>query len=248
MANAIKKLFLKWKNDKNFQREVGLYTGAVTNLFFVGVEFYGGIRYQSNWFIALAVYNLVLTIVKFYLGISAHKEPGNSDWRTFKIAGIVMVTINLALFAMISIMIADPSIALHEYSKTVAIVMAVWTVYTFVGSIRDLVKLRGKNDPWLLAIGMVNLVGTIVSVLMLQTAMIASFGTGSGEDLIGNAVQVVDKAGEVVWLPINGEMIMNDKTLGVLASANRITGVAVGALILGITVYMIVRGAREEKS
>lgn len=243
----MKGLLKRWHTDKNFRREIALYAGALVNFFFVGFEFYGGVKYQSIWFIALAVYYLVLTVVKLYIGISAHKKVGASQWKTLKVAGIVMIVINLALFVMISIMIAEPSISLRGYSKVVAIAMAAWTFYLFITAIKGLAELRGKRDAWLLAGGIVKLIGAIVSVLMLQTAMIASFGTKSGEDLIGNAIEAVDRASGTIELPIDGERIMSDKTLNFLAGANRATGIMVGFLVMGLTIYMVTRGVREEK-
>lgn len=52
----------------------------------------------------------------------------------------------------------------------------------------------------------------------------------------------------MVSLPASGDVIISDKTLNFLAGANRATGIAVGLLVLGLTIYMVVRGVREERS
>lgn len=260
------------KKDKDFRAEMSLYSGAIFNLFFAGATLYSGIRYRSVWFIALGVYYAVLTVIKFYIGISSRRRNGDKKWRVLRNSGIVMTIMNLALVVMISIMVAEPSIALHDYSKVVAIMMAGWSIYLLVTAIRGLILIRGKRDPWLIAIWDIRFIAAIVSVLMLQTALTASFGTGSGEDLLGDmaniGIEVVDMeveavesientVGTQIWtgtteevLPgekITKDEIINDQTMDFLIMANRVTGMAVGATVLGMTIYMIVRGHREEK-
>ncbi|MBR3252934.1 hypothetical protein IKF84_02585 [Candidatus Saccharibacteria bacterium] len=262
----------KLKREEDFRAEMKLYGGAIFNLFFAGTMFYSGIRYQSAWFIALGIYYAVLTIVKFYIGISSRWRGSKKKWRVLRNSGIVMTVMNLALVVMIAIMVADPSIALHGYSKVVAIMMAGWSIYLFVTSIRGLLLIRGKRDPWLIARWDIRFIAALVSVLMLQTALTASFGTGSGEDLLGDMadieIEVIDVGKEAtegieeatgvpIWsgvvekvLPdeeITRDKIVNDQTMEVLMEANRITGVVVGSIVLGLTIYMIVRGHREEK-
>ena len=61
-----KEFIKKYKSDEAFRYEVGLYSGAISSLFFAIVQLYGGIRYGSIWFTAFAVYYAVLTFVKFY--------------------------------------------------------------------------------------------------------------------------------------------------------------------------------------
>ena len=273
---AKKKSFGKFvkrlRKDEHFRTVMKLYGGAIFNLFFAGTMLYSGIRYQSAWFVSLGVYYAVLTIVKFYIGVSSRWRKSERKWRVLRNSGVVMVVMNLALVVMISIMVADPSVALHGYSKVVAIMMAAWSIYLFATSIRGLILIRGKRDPWLIARWDIRFIAAIVSVLMLQTALTASFGTRGGEDLLGDIadveVEVVDAeieaaegieeaTGIPIWSDVvekifpEGEItkdeIINSQTMDFLVGANRVTGVLVGSTILGLTIYMIVRGHREEK-
>ncbi|MBQ3441565.1 hypothetical protein IJG27_04665 [Candidatus Saccharibacteria bacterium] len=269
---SLNKFIKRLKEDSYFRTELKLYGGAIFNLFFAGTMLYSGIRYQSAWFISLGVYYAVLTIIKFYIGISSRWRKGKKRWRVLRNSGIVLTVMNLALVIMISFMVANPSIVLHGYSKVVAIIMAVWSVYLLVTAIRGLILIRGEHNPWLIARWDIRFIAAIVSILMLQTALTASFGTGTGEDLLSDVVnteiEIVDVGKEVtegiekttgvpIWsdvvekvLPdeeISRDKIVNDQTMEFLLTANRITGVTVGAIVLGITIYMIVRGHREEK-
>ncbi len=246
-ARGFYKLINRFKSDPRLRGEIALYTGALINFIFVGFELYGGIKYRSAWFIALAIYYLVLTVVKLYIGISARRKTAISQWKAFKWTGIVLMAINLALFVMISIMIVNPSITLQSYSKVVAIAIAIWTFHLFIVAIQGLLALRGKKDAWMLARGLVKLIGAIVAVLMLQTAITASFGTGGSQDFFGDAIEILDKAEEMVHLPARAESLIGDNTAAFLGNMNRLTGIAVGLIVLGLTIYMIVRGVREEK-
>lgn len=236
----------RYRTDKALRTRVGLFAGAAVNFLFVGFELYGGIRYHSAWFTALAVYYAVLTGVKLYIGLCMRRGNREKEWRQFRMVGAVMTILNLALTTMISIMIAEPEIALHDYDAVVAIAMATWTFYLFISAIVALVKMRGQEDAMLLAGRIVKFVAAVVSVLMLQTALIASFGTGSGDDVVGHVVQAVDGVDAAIGVPVRVDGLASE-TMRFLARMNRITGTCVGLLILGVTIYMIVRGTRENK-
>lgn len=76
----------------------------------------------------------------------------------------------------------------------------------------------------------------------------------TGKDVV---VGIEETTGIPIWsgaaekiLPGEGfsrDKIINDQTMEALVAANRITGVTVGAIVLGMTIYMIVLGRRGEK-
>lgn len=225
--------------DKDIRDRALLYAGTAVNYFFVIFQLYGGIKYKSVWFAALGVYYAVLTSVRLYIGIS-RKKRGAAAWRVFRVSGWALTLANIALVAMISVMVASPSVAIHGYSPLMAVGVTLWTVYLLVSAIVGIVRQWKNNNPVALAGNSVQLIGAVVSVLMLQTAMIASYGTQAIEDAKNTLAQI----GDVAKVPTEVNEIINEM-IQVFVASNRITGILVAVMVLGITVYIIVKGSRE---
>ena len=238
---SIRELVQKYRGDEKFRNKVNLYASAACNLAFVAVQLYGGIRYQSPWFTALAVYYALLSAVRFYIGRAVGKQ-GSEAWAVFRWVGFVMLILNLVLILMISIMITNPEIAIHRYSVVIAVIVAFWTIGSAGMTVYNLVQVRKKNDPVALADRLVGLVTAVVSVLMLQTAMIASLSTPEIEQATG----LIEEFGSLANVPeeISG---LFTEIFQRLALSNDITGVLVGISAMGVAGYMIVRGIIERR-
>lgn len=234
-------LINKYKTDKKFREQVGLYVGAITNLSFVIIQLYGGIKYQSVWFTALAIYNAALAIVKFYIGKSINKK-GRSGWTVFRIVGFIMTILNIALIAMISIMIANPSIAIHEYSIVITIIIAIWTFVSTGITVYEVIKTHKKNQPVAIASRLVQLITSAVSILMLQTALVASITTTE----IEKAEEAINEINTAANVPTEITVITTELFQN-LATTNAITGGIVAVFAGLVTLYMIIRGTIEKK-
>lgn len=239
--NPIQSLIKKYKSDEKFRNQVGLYSGAAINSVFVIIQLYGGIKYQSVWFTALAIYYAVLSIVKFYIGASVNKT-GKEGWAAFRRVGFIMTILNLALITMISILIANPSIAIHKYSPAITAVIALWTIGSTIATIYAAVKADKKNHPLTLADRLVQLITSAVSLLMLQTAMIASISTPQ----IETAQQTIEEFGSITNVPTEMSNWFSE-LFQALATSNSITGGIVAIFTSGVIVYMIVKGTLEKK-
>ena len=237
----IREVIKRYKSDTAFRNKVNLYNGATISLIFTAIQLYGGIRYQSVWFFSFAIYNAVLAVVRFYLARSVGKK-GAEGWRVFRIVGFVMTILNFALIVMISILIANPRIALHEYSLWIALANGLWTLISAGMTIRSVVELRNKNDPVALADRLVALTTSVVAVLMLQTSLIASITTPQIETVKG----YIEEFGSFALIPEEISVWFED-LFQKLATSNSITGAIVAIFTSGITVYMIIRGTVERK-
>ena len=237
----IKEIIKRYKNDAAFRNKVNLYNGSVTSMVFAAIQLYGGIRYLSAWFFSFAIYNAVLAVVRFYLARSVGKR-GTEGWRIFRIVGFVMTILNFALIVMISILIANPRIALHEYSLFIALANGLWTLISAGMTVRSVAEMRNKNDPVALADRLVALTASVAAVLMLQASLIASITTPQIESVKG----YIEEFGSFARIPEEISGWFTD-LFQKLATSNSITGAIVAIFTSGITVYMIVRGTVERK-
>ena len=211
------------------------------NYFFVAFQLYGGIRYESVWFTALGVYYAVLTSVNLYVGLS-HEKQGREAWKIFRISGWALTLANLALIAIISIMIATPGVAIRNYDPIIAVGVTFWTFYLLISAAIGIVKQWRKKNVIAMAENSIQLIGATVSVLMLQTAMMASYGAQAIEE----AKNTLEQMSGIVNTSVEMERTVDD-LIQIFITSNRITGVLVIVVVLAITVYMIVKGSREYK-
>lgn len=237
-ALALAKKVIK---DKEAREKAILYASTAVNYFFVLFQLYGGIRYKSVWFTALGVYYGVLTSVNLYIGLSRDKRGGEA-WKVLRTSGWVLILANLSLIVIISTMIAMPTVALHDYSTVMAIGVTVWTFYLLIAAIVGIVKERRKKNAIAMAGNTVRLIGAVVSVLMLQTAMIASYGI----DIVEQARNTIDQIENIAGVPAELET-MTDNLIRTFVESNRITGILVLVAVILITIYMIVKGGIEYK-
>lgn len=227
--------------DKDTREKAILYASTAVNYFFVAFQLYGGIRYESVWFTALGVYYAVLTSVNLYVGLS-HEKQGREAWKVFQISGWALTLANLALIAIISIMIATPGVAVRNYSPIIAVGVTFWTFYLLISAAIGIVKQWRKKNVIAMAENSIQLIGATVSVLMLQTAMIASYGAQAIEE----ARKALEGVSGIASASAEMEKAIDD-LIQIFITSNRITGVLVIVVVLAITVYMIVKGSREYK-
>ena len=234
-------LLKKIKEDKKVRDKAILYASTAVNYFFVIFQLYGGIRYRSAWFIALGVYYAVLTSVTLYVGLSKNKS-GPEAWKVFRTSGWALTVANLALIVMIFVMVAVPSIAIHGYSTAMAVIVTIWAFYLLISAVVGIVKHWKRRDVIAIAENGLQLIGAVVSVLMLQTAMIASYST----QVVEKTERVLSQVSDVVGTPTEVNDAVNT-VIQTFVVSNRITGIMVAIMVLSITIYMIVKGSREYK-
>ncbi|MGN1224777.1 MAG: hypothetical protein ACI4TG_06700 [Ruminococcus sp.] len=63
----------RYLNDLTFKGSVSLHQGMIINLFYAGFKFVTSILYGSVWLGAIAVYYVMLCILRFHLILNAHK-------------------------------------------------------------------------------------------------------------------------------------------------------------------------------
>lgn len=227
--------------EKDTREKAILYASTAVNYFFVAFQLYGGIRYESVWFTALGVYYAVLTSVNLYIRLS-HKKQGREAWKVFRISGWALTLANLALIAIISIMIATPGVAVRNYSPIIAVGVTFWAFYLLISAVIGIVKQWRKKNVIAMAENSIQLIGATVSILMLQTAMIASYGAQAIEE----AKNTLEQMSGIVNTSVEMERTV-DGLIQIFVTSNRITGVLVIVVVLAITIYMIAKGSREYK-
>ena len=169
----------KYLDDSVFRAEVSLYGGLLINLLYVVVKLVSGIYYRSLWFIALSAYYVFLSLMRFLLlhhvRRSAIGKEFESEFRRYRLCGIMLFGLNLALCAIVTLVVVWNQG--FEYGGYLIYVMAMYAFYTMITSVIHVIGFRKYKSPVLSAAKVINLTAALVSMLSLETAMIAQFDT-----------------------------------------------------------------------
>ena len=169
----------RYLSDVPFQLRVSLYGSLLVNLLYALMNAFSGLYYRSPWFGSLAAYYICLSVMRFSLVRYAHRhgfgENRGAEWRRYRLCGIVLIVMNLALAGVVILV-------LHRgggfsYGGSLIYAMALYTFYITITSVVHVVRYRRYNSPVMSAAKRINLVAALVSMLSLETAMLARFGS-----------------------------------------------------------------------
>ena len=171
----------RYVEDVKFRAEVSLGIGFTINLLYIVMKMVFGIYYRSTWFIALAVYYTLLAVMRFLLLYRKRWPEGKArqelELRRYRSCGIVLLFMNIALAGIVTFMVHQNRG--YEYPGTLIYAMAAYSFYAVIIATINVVKFRRHGSPILSAAKAISLVAALVSILSLETAMLAQFG---GED------------------------------------------------------------------
>lgn len=170
----------RYFTDAAYKTRVLLYGSLSVNLFYVLINFASGLYYRTAWFEILAVYYTILAVMRFLLVRYVNRVGIGTDllkeYRRSRLCGIILMSVNLTLSgAVLMILYQDKG---YEYHGMLIYVMAAYTFYITVNGIINMVKYRKYNSPVMSAAKVISMSAALVSMLSLETAMLAQFGAG----------------------------------------------------------------------
>lgn len=186
----------RYLSDVGFRSEVSLYGGLLINLLYIAMKLFSGIWYRSVWFISLAVYYMFLAVMRFLLLHHVRKVPIGqniaSEFRRYRACGFVLLLMNQALAGIIvSIVYKNQG---FSYPGLLIYAMATYAFYMIITAVINVVKFRKHGSPILSAAKVINLTAALVSMLSLETAMLAQFG---GDDSAFRQIMTASSGGVI---------------------------------------------------
>lgn len=166
----------RYLREDTFRVETALYQGFIINLLYVGIKMFTGIFYRSVWFITLAVYYILLAVMRASLLHYVRDVDKNkvSEWRRYRLCGIILIFMNVALAGIVILVVYQNSG--FEYPGMLIYIMAMYAFYAVITAVWNVIKFRRYGSPVLSAAKVINLTAALVSMLSLETAMLAQFG------------------------------------------------------------------------
>lgn len=167
--------------DIPFRVKISLYTSLGINLLYALGKLAAGIAYASVWFAAVALYYMVLAVMRFVL--LRHMRGENRDicreLRQYRFCGVLLILLSVVLAFMVFQMIWSGEG--YAYPGYLIYAMAAYAFYCLIMAVINVVRFRRFNSPALSAAKVVNFAAALVSMFSLQTAMLAAFGSAQEE-------------------------------------------------------------------
>lgn len=172
----------RYRADMIYRAEISLYAGLGVNLLYVAVHAISGIAYRSEWFGVLAGYYLLLALLRFLLlqhvyRVGVGRQPA-TEWKRYRLCGVVLLGMNQALAMVVYLMVYKDNG--FDYPGFLIYAMAAYAFYAVISAIVNMLKFKRQGSPVLSAAKAVSFVAALVSMLSLEAAMLAAFG--SAED------------------------------------------------------------------
>ena len=166
----------RYLKEDLFRAEAALYQGFFINFLYAGIKMFSGILYRSVWFITLAVYYILLAVMRASLLHYVRKAGKNKilEWQRYRLCGIILLMMNVSLAGIVILAVHRNSG--FEYPGVLIYVMAMYAFYATITAVWNLVKFRRYGNPVLSAAKAINLTAALVSMLSLETAMLTQFG------------------------------------------------------------------------
>lgn len=168
----------RFMTDRVFRVNVSLSVSFLISMLYVGVNLLSWRILHSWWFVVLAVYYVIMAVMRYllvrYVRVQKIGTSVLSEWKRARICAYNLLLINLSLSGAV-LMILYQSKG-YDYPGILIYVMAVYTFYSTIHAIVDIVKYRKLGSPIMFTAKIVSLSAALVSVLNLETAMFAQFG------------------------------------------------------------------------
>lgn len=169
---------IRYLTDQAYRGSVSIYQGMAANFLYAILHAVAGIRYTSIWFISMAVYYLALGGLRAYLAFGFRRRSPTVEHHCYRRTAWLLFLLNIPMGGMIALMVWTNSG--YSYPGTLIYLSALYTFYSLVLSIINLVRFHRLGSPVLSAAKVLNFVAALMSVLGLQTAMISRFAAGNG--------------------------------------------------------------------
>lgn len=167
--------------DRHIRMQISLYLGLLVNLVYAIFKLVTGIQYQSVWFVTVAVFYAVLSLMRFTL-VRSVRRYGQKDEKaryihglhSYRFCGYLMFVLAVAMGGIVIQMVWKNEC--YYYPGYVSYLSAVYAFSCLVSAVINVVRYRDLRTPELAAAKLLILAKSCMSLLAMQTSMLAQFG------------------------------------------------------------------------
>lgn len=142
-----------------------------------------GWQLASRWLTVLAGYSLALCatwglVLRGSRAAARLDDPDarlRAGWKTYRLCGALLVLLALTLLGVAVLIVREDNGFVYDGFRIFAV--AFYDFYSLISSVVFLIRFHRRRSPDLLALRQIRFAASLVSMLSLQTAMLAAFGT-----------------------------------------------------------------------
>ena len=175
----------KFLTDKKHRTEFFLYFGCGFSIVYAIFKFSAGVYYRSVWIGAVAVYYIIVSLMRFglikryryNLQYEDEREQRLFGLKSYRFCGILMFALNVAVTGLVIQLIWHGET--YRYPGFLIYAFAAYSFYCIGMAVRNMAKHRKLETPVLAAAKMLSFACALMSILATQTAMLTQFGDGN---------------------------------------------------------------------
>lgn len=173
----------RYLTDAAYKTHITLYTSLAVNLLYVATNAVSAVVYDTCWFAIFAIYYAIMAVMRFvlvrYIGKNQLGESYLKELKRARACAYILLTVNLILSGVVLMMVYyDRG---FTYQGFLIYVMAMYTFYTTITAIVDVIRFRKYHSPVMSVSKIIKLASCLFSMLFLETAMFAQFGQDTPE-------------------------------------------------------------------
>ena len=168
----------RYITDVSFRMQVSLHLSLGMNVLYAVMKFVYGLLYHSIWYGTLAVYYFLLALMRFALLRSANRNGFGKNMlqelKQYRFCGMILLVMNIALAGVVVLVVRKNEG--FRYAGYLIYVMALYAFINITTAVINVVRYRKYNSPVMSAAKVLSFTSALVSMLSLETAMLAQFG------------------------------------------------------------------------
>ena len=165
--------------DISYKIQVSLFVSLIINAVYAVTKLVLGIVYSSTWFITLAIYYILLSLIRFLLLTQAKQltlgENVVKEYQQYRLSGILLIVVNISLSGVAIQMVRNHQN--YQYPGYLIYAAALYAFYAIIAACVHLIKYRRYNSPIISAAQAIGFTTALVSILSLQNAMLTQFNS-----------------------------------------------------------------------
>ena len=175
--------YLRYTRDMRFRMNLTLGCALMANAAYGVFQLCLGFWHRSAWFFSMAGYYFLLAGMRImlfkYSKANAPGEKPNIEWRKYRLCGVCLLFMNLALSVFMLYFVYRIRVFHHHEITTIAMAAYTFTALTF--ACVNFAKSSRMNSPVYAACKAGALAAAAVSRLTLENALMTTFDRGHGE-------------------------------------------------------------------
>lgn len=158
--------FYLYAGDSRVRRNVGALFGIFINSFYIVINLTWGIKHRNVWFITVAVYYLLVALMRFF-SIDTHGIEGSGE----EILGVLMAILCVPMTGMIAYTVLTSSA--RGYPKASLPIFAGYAIFSIFRAVYGLFSTRRESTDSLRTAHSIRLSLALMSLFNLQSTLFA---------------------------------------------------------------------------